>query len=1182
MFEKIYDYLSPRPVRRWILLLLTVVAIATAIWGIHLEEDITGFLPQSQQNDRVNFVLSNMKVSDRIIIKIENRDSTTQLDKSLSAVASEELAHGLDSLGAQEWIESTFYKVDPMQFLEISEFITRNIPYFLDSSDYRRVDSTLVPTSIGRILEANRELLISPMGMALGSTIAADPLHFAGKALENLQKFKISDNYIIDNDYIFTADGRQQLFLITTLNRANQTALNAPLVETLDRAIELIHNNHPELRISYFGAAAVAVTNAQQIKYDSYLSIALSMVLILGLMWYFFRSLSSMLLICLPVIFGGGFALAVVNLMQGSISAIALGAGSIIFGIAINYSIHFVAHLRHSSNVRQVITQIASPLTVGSLSTVGAFLSLLFISASAMRDFGLFAAFTLVGAILFVLIFLPHLVKKTKSRELNIFEYASKYRLEKSRVVVWTVAVLTIIFGVFSSRTAFETDMQRINYMTPEQRKSFEEISQISNLSKQTLYFVTTGRDLNQALKTYDKYSHALDTLQARGLIFSRLGIANFMPSDSLQKQKIEQWNTFWQARATDLEKNLVEQCSLVGFREGSFDGFITQINDHYQIQTPDYFKPLREAFTADYLIETPDKAAIITILYIDPQNRAAVESLLPADCADCFSFDSSSISRGMVEALSVDFNFVLYVCGFIVFALLVLSFGRLELALTAFAPMVVSWIWILGIMGIMGINFNIVNIILASFIFGLGDDFSIFITDGLMYEYGYGRKMVDSHKSTVMLSALTMLLGIGTLVFARHPAMLSLAQVTIIGMLSVVLMAYLIPPLIFNYMVYRGKGVKRKTPITIENLTKSVYAFLVFLIGSLILTLIGFVLLTLGRRTEANKLRYHRVLCWAARFVVRNMPMVTAEVLNPRGENFDRPAVIIANHQSHIDLMYMMMLSPKVVILTNDWVWRSPFYGILIRYADYYPVSNGIENSVARLRTLTDRGYSILIFPEGTRSESGAIGRFHRGAFYLAQELGVDLLPIVTHGIGAALPKSELLLRHGHVTISIGQRIKPDDMTFGEDYSLRSRSIRRWFKNQYAHLASRQEQPDYFRSLVLHNYIYKGYAIERQARLELRSMDSLTGLIAELPECGRVVVEQSSIGVVTLMIALVKKELLVVGVEPQDDLRELAANCSVCPENLNYVAEYECEKRDLIQNIIYNQYKISIYQTNE
>ena len=62
-------------------------------------------------------------------------------------------------------------------------------------------------------------------------------------------------------------------------------------------------------------------------------------------------------------------------------------------------------------------------------------------------------------------------------------------------------------------------------------------------------------------------------------------------------------------------------------------------------------------------------------------------------------------------------------------------------------------------------------------------------------------------------------------------------------------------------------------------------------------------------------------------------------------------------------------MLNPKVVLLTTDWVWKNPMYGVIIRFAEFYPVSDGYDKNVERLKSLVERGYSVVVYPEGTRS---------------------------------------------------------------------------------------------------------------------------------------------------------------------------------------------------------------------
>ena len=152
-----------------------------------------------------------------------------------------------------------------------------------------------------------------------------------------------------------------------------------------------------------------------------------------------------------------------------------------------------------------------------------------------------------------------------------------------------------------------------------------------------------------------------------------------------------------------------------------------------------------------------------------------------------------------LTERLSDDFDYIGLCCSVIVFLFLWISFRNIWLALIAFIPMALSWVWILAIMQFFGLQFNIVNIILATFIFGQGDDYTIFIVEGLLYEKKTGKPMLPQYRQSIILSALIMLLGIGILVLAVHPAMHSLGTVTLIGMSVVLLMAFTIPPILFR-----------------------------------------------------------------------------------------------------------------------------------------------------------------------------------------------------------------------------------------------------------------------------------------------------------------------------------------------------------------------------------------------
>jgi 1-acyl-sn-glycerol-3-phosphate acyltransferase len=108
----------------------------------------------------------------------------------------------------------------------------------------------------------------------------------------------------------------------------------------------------------------------------------------------------------------------------------------------------------------------------------------------------------------------------------------------------------------------------------------------------------------------------------------------------------------------------------------------------------------------------------------------------------------------------------------------------------------------------------------------------------------------------------------------------------------------------------------------------------------------------------------YHYILSKFAWSMVYIMMNVKKKIINPQYANFSEPAIIISNHQSFLDILSLVMLHPKLILLTNNWVWNSPVFGAVVRMADFYPVANGAENSVELLANRVKHGYSVVVFP--------------------------------------------------------------------------------------------------------------------------------------------------------------------------------------------------------------------------
>lgn len=242
----------------------------------------------------------------------------------------------------------------------------------------------------------------------------------------------------------------------------------------------------------------------------------------------------------------------------------------------------------------------------------------------------------------------------------------------------------------------------------------------------------------------------------------------------------------------------------------------------------------------------------------------------------------------------------------------------------------------------------------------------------------------------------------------------------------------------------------------------RTFYSLLFFLFFTMVVfTPAAWLYLKIGKVTEKKRYRLHQLIYHASRFVMihHGIPGTKFRYQVKEKTDFDKPRIIICNHQSHLDLMCQLVFTPKVVFLTNQWVWNNPLYGFLIRHAEYVPVIDGLESNLPQLRSLIDRGYSVALYPEGTRSKDCRIGRFHQGAFYLAEQLGVEILPMYLYGPGKILPKKSYHLRKGIFYVEVDRPITLQQLKTMGDWRAQASQMRKHYIQKHEEIANRIEQ---------------------------------------------------------------------------------------------------------------------------
>ncbi len=166
----------------------------------------------------------------------------------------------------------------------------------------------------------------------------------------------------------------------------------------------------------------------------------------------------------------------------------------------------------------------------------------------------------------------------------------------------------------------------------------------------------------------------------------------------------------------------------------------------------------------------------------------------------------------------------------------------------------------------------------------------------------------------------------------------------------------------------------------------------------------------------DRRRVALHLYSCFWASFYVYANPLWRARILGRRKLPWRGPAVIVANHLSLVDILVLYSTYRPFKWVSKAELFKFPAVGWNMVLNDYVRLTRGDRESIrammAHCRRHLARGSPILIFPEGTRSRDGKLQPFKDGAFRLAMEAKVPLIPIAIRGTYEALPKHGLVFR--------------------------------------------------------------------------------------------------------------------------------------------------------------------------
>ena len=813
VFVPIYRFFRSHKALLYVLLALSTLVFVFFGAKLRYEEDVAKLLPRSSVESELAF--SDIGLKDKIFVQITSADAETPLDTWTLSDYIDEFTGALeqrDSTG--KYIRNILRSLDAETALGAMDYGFEHLPSLIDTGFYGAFAAALEPAALDAQMARNLELIESDMTGETTRLVCTDPFALRDIFLARLMPEGAMDgsvgDYTIENSHFFCPDRTVAMAFLSPSFQQTDSGTSTKFARILNQERKAFEAAHPDARIYFHGAPLGAVSNAGTIKQDLVWTVGISLLVILTILLLAFHRLRFIAHLLLPVVYGTFFALACVYWIKGYMSLMALGIGAIILGVALSYCLHVLIHYYYVEDVEQMLKEESTPVVLGCLTTIGAFLGLLFTESDLLRDFGLFATFALIGSTFYALVFLPHFLKK---EDVNYKKYKGFHLIDRINGLPWdrnpwilgAMVALLAVGIVFSPKVGFDSDLRNLNYVDIPLDESQRLYSEKNESGHMNLYFAAYDNEFDKALE-YDKLLGArLDSLQRTGLVKRYSSIVSLLfQTEQEQILRIDAWKKFWTPQRIDKARRDLSAAA----RKQKLD--------------PTLFEPFFALVEADYLpgnlyesglvpdallssfIEKQDSGRwmIFSTVAFAPEDMDTVTDALVSG-PQTVVLEPFYYCRDMVQIVHDDFQKTLLISSLFVLLVLLISFRNLWVSLVAFFPMFLSWYALQGFMALFGLEFNLINIVIATFVFGIGVDYSIFVMEGLLEEARTGEKTrLEYHKVAIFFSALILIIVVGSLVFARHPAISSTGRITLIGMVFTILMTYSLEPFVFRKLL--------------------------------------------------------------------------------------------------------------------------------------------------------------------------------------------------------------------------------------------------------------------------------------------------------------------------------------------------------------------------------------------
>lgn len=808
-------------------LLLAAAAVVAGVWvGVHLsfETDVLNLMPR---RDPVvadfRRVLEEFGALENLVLAVPV-PSEEKLETTLAFVGS--LAAEIEQSPLLDHVQSQIE--DPVK---LADAILHHAVLFLDEDGLATLGTRLSDESLAARAADLRSALDTPHGMVAKELGLRDPLGFLPLLLGQLNRAPATMKVDYSTGHFVAADHSMAVILAKPSGPAQNIDFDTRLLADLNRRISTVRERFaqeeeiaiedvPEVLIG--GGHRIAYEDATLIKKDIAVNSAASLVGVMVLFFIAYRRFATAHYAFFPLAVGLALTFVFTGLALGRLNSATSGFSALLVGLGIDFTIVMYGRYlegRHAGldcpTAWDEVARWSGPAVfMGAITTVGTFYAFLATRFTGLVEFGLLTGTGIVFMMLAAFLVLPALVRlfdRGKTPPLmapwlqlgGVLRWSSRHR----RWVLGGTLVLTVGALLVAPHIAFDDDVRNLRAPSNQGVLVQERVAEAFGLSFNAMMVRIEAATETEALDAATRLARGLDELVARRVISSYESVANLVPPLESQQRALawlrEHEELTDPTRVTGV---LYSALASQGLNPAAFSEGFGALADAFRPAGPVSLEIWADTPVQQVVDRSVRKTAegVVTVVNVFAPpgmwRREAPPELetLVSTIAGARLTGVNLVSRALRRMVWQDAAIAGGLGLVLVFLMLWWDFRKPSLAALCLVPVVVAMVWTLAFMHLLGMPLNLLNVFVTTMIIGIGSDYTLHVLHRI--REGADVAALAGTARSVVVAALTTIVGFGSLVTTHYPGLVSMGWMASFGALFSALIAVVVIPLIAGW----------------------------------------------------------------------------------------------------------------------------------------------------------------------------------------------------------------------------------------------------------------------------------------------------------------------------------------------------------------------------------------------